>query len=1016
MKTNKLLLLLFLSFSINAFSQKIRPVNDFLTFYSGNPGGNNAESIVFQDKLFFTVGTSTNVSTNNSFYTRFHYTDGSQQFQIKWGSGAIARYILGVLPSPNFTVFQDQLYFTARRETAGSSEGYRLVYGDSSGVYTEFVAEAGIFSAENSFTDIEVLNSATMYFGGSIDAKGLELHKYVKLTSAPGVLTRITDINPNDGHSNIKNLFGFNGEMYFSAFDGTAQELYKVNTSDVVTKITITGEIIEEPEDLIIVDNKLYFSANDGNGRELFVIDSNNQVDKINFSSNNPNPTSLTAFDFTSNGNNTKVLAMAASTTSGGRELMVLNTNNNVPSLVDVNPNSGSSNPEELHVYNNYLYFSADVNVGRELYKFDGSTFSLVANINTNTPTASSTPKDLIEYEGKLFFNAFTFTDFIELWQLDENDNLSIVKSHKDGQVSSDPKPLRSFDGKLYMSAEKDNNERELYAMSFETKILATADTDWNNENNWDFGLPDESLNAIIDENVELNITDFVKTKNLTVSNNSAKINIQPKGALTVQENTILPTNTTGVLNLFSNNLNEYGTFICQGSFSGDKIRYNKYFFDNLSYTGSPLELSPASLLTSDLETLPNTKVGLGIYDNNFSGKTGFEYYSLSDANNLIFEDGKGYIIDRNGDGALIFEGNLNTADFTKTVTTGSKNGWNLLSNPYASYLSIVDLNNLSVTGTNISFLQNQANNLDLNYGAIYYYDETMNKGIGGFRAINYTNTYANIAPGQAFFVKINTASENFEIKAAAQTHGVNNFTVPIFPSRDITIYLENKNDNTQISSTRINYGLGNQSFSYRYDAARFDLEDDEEFFIATKLVIDNAPVQNLDYQVQGGNGSETQIFPISIRAKAGTEIVLSAVKENYSNGGNIYIEDKADGTFHVLLTPTDTYETTITQDTNGAGRFYLHTASQTPLSTDSFNIDGTVNVYSVDNKIIINGLNGLENSITVFDVLGKKVAEVTKTTESNIEILVSSKLTKGVYFVNIKTNKKAISKKILLK
>jgi ELWxxDGT repeat protein len=1015
MKTNRLLLLLFLSISINIYSQKIRPINDFLTFYSGNPGGNNAESIVFQDKLFFTVGTSTNVSTNNSFYTRFHYTDGSQQFQIKWGSGAIARYILGVLPSPNFTIFQDQLYFTARREAAGSSEGYRLVYGDSSGVYNEFIAEAGIFSAENSFTDIEVLNSATMYFGGSIDAQGLELHKYVKLTSAPGVLTRITDINPNGGHSNIKNLFTFSGEMYFSAFDGTAQELYKVNTSDEVTKIAIAGETIEDPEELTLVDNKLYFSANDGNGRELFEIDSSNQVVKINFSSDNANPTSLTAFDFTSNGNNTKVLAMAASTTSSGRELMVLNTNNNVPSLVDVNPNAGSSNPEKLYVYNNYLYFSADVNVGRELYKFDGSAFSIVANINTNTPTASSTPKDFIEYEGKLFFNAFTFTDFTELWQLDENDNLSIVKSHRDGQVSSDPKPLRSFDGKLYMSAEKDNNERELYAMSFETKILATADTDWNNENNWDFGLPDEFLNAVIDENVALNITDFVKTKDLIVSNNSAKINIQPKGALTVEGNTVLPTNTTGVLNLFSNSLNEYGTYINKGTYLGDKIVYHKYFTDAIDFGGSPFSNSAISTIVADLENSGNN-AGIGIYNNSYSGRTGFEYYTIADANNTTFEEGRGYVLDRNGSGVLDFEGIPFQNDLSYNITTGSQNGWNLLSNAYTSFISAVDRNSDSVI-SNTTLLNNSNAALDANYYAIYYYDASMNKGNGGFNAINFTNYYSNLAPGQAFFVKANSTSSNLDFKLAAQNHGFNNPNLVATVTKNVTLFIENMNDATQISSTKVSYETGgNFAFNFKYDAARFDLVNDDEFFIATKLVQDNAPVTGLNYQIQAVFVDFGEIVPISIKAKASTEIEFSMEKEDFPTDIDVYIEDRENQVFYKLETTTDTFSINLTNDLNGAGRFYLHTANQTPLSTDSYNIDETLYVYSVNNKIIINGLNGLENSVSVFDVLGKKVAEVDKNTESNLEIVVNSKLTKAVYFVNIETNKKVISKKILLK
>ncbi|MBI5249318.1 MAG: hypothetical protein HY912_07470 [Desulfomonile tiedjei] len=71
--------------------------------------------------------------------------------------------------------------------------------------------------------------------------------------------------------------------------------------------------------------------------------------------------------------------------------------------LVDVNP-TAEANPNWLTWYNNSLYFSADDGVhGRELWKWDGTTASLVYDIYAS---GSSDPRDLTQYNGVLYFDA----------------------------------------------------------------------------------------------------------------------------------------------------------------------------------------------------------------------------------------------------------------------------------------------------------------------------------------------------------------------------------------------------------------------------------------------------------------------------------------------------------------------------------------------------------------------------------------------------------------------------------
>jgi ELWxxDGT repeat protein len=71
----------------------------------------------------------------------------------------------------------------------------------------------------------------------------------------------------------------------------------------------------------------------------------------------------------------------------------------------DISAGAGSSDPSGLTVFNNELFFSAtDGTNGRELWKFDGTTASMVSNINAGA--GDSDPQYLTEYNGNLYFSA----------------------------------------------------------------------------------------------------------------------------------------------------------------------------------------------------------------------------------------------------------------------------------------------------------------------------------------------------------------------------------------------------------------------------------------------------------------------------------------------------------------------------------------------------------------------------------------------------------------------------------
>jgi ELWxxDGT repeat protein len=82
--------------------------------------------------------------------------------------------------------------------------------------------------------------------------------------------------------------------------------------------------------------------------------------------------------------------------------------------VADINSGSGSSNPDYLTVYDGKLYFQAyDGTNGSELWVYDGSTASMVADINSS---GSSSPDNLTVYDGRLYFQANDGTNGTELW------------------------------------------------------------------------------------------------------------------------------------------------------------------------------------------------------------------------------------------------------------------------------------------------------------------------------------------------------------------------------------------------------------------------------------------------------------------------------------------------------------------------------------------------------------------------------------------------------------------------
>ncbi len=96
--------------------------------------------------------------------------------------------------------------------------------------------------------------------------------------------------------------------------------------------------------------------------------------------------------------------------------------------ITDLNPGAGGSFASNLTVFGSFTYFSAYTSsTGRELWKYNGDTISLVADINdTKTDLGGglmqgndSLPGGFTVFNGALYFSAYDARRGDELWRYD---------------------------------------------------------------------------------------------------------------------------------------------------------------------------------------------------------------------------------------------------------------------------------------------------------------------------------------------------------------------------------------------------------------------------------------------------------------------------------------------------------------------------------------------------------------------------------------------------------------------
>ena len=490
-----------------------------------------------------------------------------------------------------------------------------------------------------------------------------------------------------------------------------------------------------------------------------------------------------------------------------------------------------------------------------------------------------------------------------------------------------------------------------------------STDSDWNTAANW-------SLNS--------------------VPSTTAKIQVPKTGV------TNFPTASTAVT-INSAYIESGATFIAQSTFEGT-ITYERILaaVNKWYLVSSPVSEQTIVDLISNHTFATGTegRIGIATYNNS---ALGWDYLTLTSTGTLA--SGKGYSTRLDAAGNISFTGTMPITDVGISITKNT-NGFNLVGNPYPSFIAA----NNNANTTNNLLKVNATDNGYLTEATIWLWNQANHS----YDQINQAHN-THIAPGQGFFVKSN-GNHTFSITEAMQSHqGTPTFQKSTNVRPEVKLILTNA---TKTRDADIFYIEGTTTgFDNGYDSSIFS-GSSNSFDLYTAAVA-NGTGKKLGTQSLPNTDLESMVIPVGVKADVNTEITFSAEVLNLPDGIKVFLEDRATNTFTCLDEVNSEYTVTLTEGANGIGRFYMHTTSSV-LNTTEINLKN-ISIYKTNPSTLrIVGLSQGKSTFKLFDVLGSQVVHTTF--ESNgVDDMTLPKLPAGIYIVQLENEAGRLNKKIVL-
>ena len=507
----------------------------------------------------------------------------------------------------------------------------------------------------------------------------------------------------------------------------------------------------------------------------------------------------------------------------------------------------------------------------------------------------------------------------------------------------------------------------------------------------------------------------IIASGNATIDTNTTVNSATVNAGATLTVDTGITLTTTNGLALESTSTS-YSSLILDGTVTGT-LTYERHVNINGSGTTGSNDLISAPLtgqqfddfVTANSNILNNGTLYLfGHFD-----KTTGDYATYNGTATTTLDAGVGYRAASSDNDTFTFTGTANSATVTNDITNAgpAEAEWNLVGNPYPSYLNVQAFLNHEVS-TGVSNL----NLFDTGTAAIYGYDGT---ALNGWTIYNLANTTAStvIAPGQGFFVSAdatNAPLHDLEFTPAMRSTGTaDDFISGRNAAGTLTFFTLRASTTNDSYETQVYFNdLASLGFNFGFDAELFN---NPSFVLYTELVefVAGNPEQ-LALQTIGMVDLADTTISLGLSANQGEQVTFTLTENTLPATTEVFLDDTVAMTT-TLLSTTD-YVFTPSTNLTGTGRFFLRIYDAT-LSTIENTLD-TLSIFALTNEkeIVIKGQLQENTVLSLYDIQGREVLTTQLDNSSQDNRIDVSELSAGVYVVNVQNNEQQKSQKVIIK
>ncbi|MFY0603031.1 MAG: T9SS type A sorting domain-containing protein [Flavobacteriaceae bacterium] len=390
-----------------------------------------------------------------------------------------------------------------------------------------------------------------------------------------------------------------------------------------------------------------------------------------------------------------------------------------------------------------------------------------------------------------------------------------------------------------------------------------------------------------------------------------------------------------------------------------------------------------AYITANDIASGSGNNRGIATY---LSASNTWDYFQTNES--LSFTSGLGYAMKRGTTtGDVSFSGTLNTSNVNGVSVSTSGDGFNLLGNPFTSYIN------------SQTFLTANTN-LD---AQIWTWSDT-----GNMYTVRVSGDAFMLAPGQGFFVKANSGSTvNFAVSNQAH-NGSDTFQRTANNSRTEVHLLMSDGEKSRFTKLYYMDGM-TTGFDNGWEGETFG-GIPNALDVYTELVSDS---QGDKYQIQSLPNSdyESMIIPVGVISEAG-DVSFTVESMNLPTGYKVFLEDKEANNF-IRLDDGSSYDVTFDSAQSGIGRFFLYVTTSV-LSIGSFDTTNISAYMSSINNLKVVGIQQGTTQLVLFDILGQQVFNSSFEGNGSNDVSLPD-LRSGVYIVHLRGEQGRTTKKIVI-